>query len=93
MCLTFGVHIMDEERPLRSSKDESATVAIQRYMRLFDRYSSVEAQIKQAAKAEDEKETFRKSTQEYNHIRAAKMIRKKPLTTHGLQNLNSRNRA
>lgn len=53
---------LDEERPLRSSKDESATVAIQRYMRLFDRYSSVEAQIKQATKAEDEKETFRKST-------------------------------
>lgn len=77
MCLTFGVHIMDEERPLRSSKDESATVAIQRYMRLFDRYSSVEAQIKQAAKAEDEKETFRKSTQEYNHIRAAKNDKEK----------------
>ena len=68
---------LDEERPLRSSKDESATVAIQRYMRLFDRYSSVEAQIKQAAKAEDEKETFRKSTQEYNHIRAAKNDKEK----------------
>ncbi len=68
---------LDEERPLRSSKDESATVAIQRYMRLFDRYSSVEAQIKQATKAEDEKETFRKSTQEYNHIRAAKNDKEK----------------
>ena len=68
---------LDEERPLRSSKDESATVAIQRYMSLFDRYSSVEAQIKQAAKAEDEKETFRKSTQEYNHIRAAKNDKEK----------------
>lgn len=68
---------LDEERPLRSSKDESATVAIQRYMRLFDRYSSVEAQIKQAAKAEDEKETFRKSTQEYNHICAAKNDKEK----------------
>ena len=68
---------LDEERPLRSSKDESATVAIQRYMRLFDRYSSVEAQIKQATKAEDEKETFRKSTQEDNHIRAAKNDKEK----------------
>ena len=68
---------LDEERPLRSSKDESTAAAIQGYMRLFDRYSSVEAQIKQAAKAEDEKETFRKSTQEYNHVRAAKNDKEK----------------
>lgn len=68
---------LDEERPLRSSKDENTAAAIQGYMRLFDRYSSVEAQIKQAAKAEDEKETFRKSTQEYNHIRAAKNDKEK----------------
>lgn len=68
---------LDEERPLRSSKDENTAAAIQGYMRLFDRYSSVEAQIKQAAKAEDEKETFRKSTQEYNHVRAAKNDKEK----------------
>lgn len=68
---------LDEERPLRSSKDENTAAAIQGYMRLFDRYSSVEAQIKQAAKAEDEKETFRKSTREYNHIRAAKNDKEK----------------
>ncbi len=68
---------LDEERPLRSSKDEKTSDAIKGYMRLFDRYSSVEAQIKQAAAAEDEKETFRKSTQEYNHIRAAKNDKEK----------------
>lgn len=82
---------LDEERPLRSSKDEKTADAIKGYMRLFDRYSSVEAQIKQAAVAEDEKEAFRKSTQEYNHIRAAKMIRKKRQTKPGSPNLNSRN--
>ena len=68
---------LDEERPLRSSKDEKAADAIKGYMRLFDRYSSVEAQIKQAAVAEDEKEVFRKSTQEYNHVRAAKNDKEK----------------
>lgn len=68
---------LDEERPLRSSKDEKTADAIKGYMRLFDRYSSVEAQIKQAAVAEDEKEAFRKSTQEYNHIRAAKNDKEK----------------
>ena len=47
---------LDEERPLRSSKDEKTSDAIKNYMRLFDRYSAVEAQIKQAADAEDEKE-------------------------------------
>lgn len=68
---------LDEERPLRSSKDEKPVDAIKGYMRLFDRYSSVEAQIKQAAAAEDEKEAFRKSTQEYNHVRAAKNDKEK----------------
>lgn len=68
---------LDEERPLRSSKDEAAADAIKGYMRLFDRYSSVEAQIKQASTAEDEKEAFRKSTQEYNHVRAAKNDKEK----------------
>lgn len=68
---------LDEERPLRSSKDEKMADAIKGYMRLFDKYSSVEEQIKQAAKAEDEKEVFRKSTQEYNHVRAAKSDKEK----------------
>lgn len=68
---------LDEERPLRSSKDEASADAIKGYMRLFDRYSPVEAQIKQAATAEDEKEAFRKSTQEYNHVRAAKSDKEK----------------
>ena len=63
---------LDEERPLRSSKDEKTADAIKNYMRLFDRYAAVEAQIKQAAEAEDEKEAFRKTTQTYNHVRAAK---------------------
>lgn len=68
---------LDEERPLRSSKDEKAADAIKGYMRLFDRYAAVEAQIKQAATAEDEKEAFRKSTQEYNHVRSAKNDKEK----------------
>lgn len=68
---------IDEERPLRSAKDEKAADAIKAYMRLFDRYSAVEAQIKRAADAEDEKETFRKTTQQYNHVRAAKSAKEK----------------
>lgn len=70
---------IDEERPLRSAKDEKAADAIKAYMRLFDRYSAVEAQIKRAADAEDEKETFRKTTQQYNHVRAAKSAKEKGL--------------
>ena len=65
---------LDEERPLRSSKDERPADVVKNYMRLFDRYSAVEEQIKQAADAEDEKEAFRKTTQQYNHVRA-RMIR------------------
>ena len=68
---------LDEELPLRSSKDEKATDVIKNYMRLFDRYSAVEAQIKKAADAEDEKEAFRKTTQQYNHVRAAKNEKEK----------------
>ena len=68
---------LDEERPLRSSKDETAADAIKGYMRLFDRYSSVEAQINQAKKDEDEKEAFRKSIQQYHHVRAAKNEKEK----------------
>ena len=68
---------LDEERPLRYSKDETAADAIKGYMRLFDRYSSVEAQINQAKKVEDEKEAFRKSIQQYHHVRAAKNEKEK----------------
>lgn len=68
---------LDEERPLRSAKDEKAAEVIKSYMRLFDRYSAVEAQIKKAADAEDEKEVFRKTTQQYNHVRAAKNEKEK----------------
>lgn len=68
---------LDEERPLRSSKDETAADATKGYMRLFDRYSSVEAQINQAKKVEDEKEAFRKSIQQYHHVRAAKNEKEK----------------
>ena len=68
---------LDEERPLRSSKDETAADAIKGYMRLFDRYSSVEAQINQAKKVEDEKEAFSKSIQQYHHVRAAKNEKEK----------------
>lgn len=68
---------LDEERPLRSSKDETAADTIKGYMRLFDRYSSVEEQIKQAATAEDEKEAFRKSAQEYDHVSIAKNEKEK----------------
>ena len=63
---------LDEERPLNSSKDEKTADTIKNYMRLFDRYAAVAAQIKQAADVEDEKEAFRKTTQQYNHVRAAK---------------------
>lgn len=68
---------LDEERPLRSAKDEKTADAIKSYMRLFDRYSAVEAQIKQAADAEDEKEAFRKTTQQYSRVRAAKNDKEK----------------
>lgn len=68
---------LDEERPLRSAKDEKTADAIKSYMRLFNRYAAVEAQIKQAAAAEDEKEAFRKTTQQYNHVRAAKNDKEK----------------
>lgn len=68
---------LDEEHPLRSAKDEKTADAIKNYMRLFGKYSAVEAQIKMAAKAEDEKEAFRKTTQLYNHVRAAKNDKEK----------------
>lgn len=62
---------LDEEGPLKEAKDEGAETAIKKYMQLFGRYLPVEAQIKQAKTAEDEKETFKKSA-DYKHIQAAK---------------------
>ncbi len=62
---------LDEERPLKAAKDEKAESAIKRYMQLYGKYASVEAQIKQAKAAEEERDSFKKS-QEYKHIRAAK---------------------
>lgn len=62
---------LDEERPLRAAKDEKAEYAIKRYMQLYGKYTSVEAQIKQAKAAEDERDAFKKSS-DYKHIRAAK---------------------
>ncbi len=62
---------LDEERPLRAAKDESAEIAIKKYMQFFGRYLPVEAQIQQAKAAEDEKDAFKKST-DYKHIQAAK---------------------
>ena len=47
-----------KRRPLRSSKDEKYLADAIKGYALFDRYSSVEAQIKQAAVAEDEKKHF-----------------------------------
>jgi hypothetical protein len=68
---------LDEERPLQAAKDEKVSDAIKSYMKLFDRYAAVEAQIKQAKDADDEKEAFRKTTQQYNHVRAAKTPKEK----------------
>lgn len=68
---------LDEERPLNSSKKEKPTDTIKLYMQLFKKYSAVEAQIKQVAAAEDEKETFRKSTLQYGHVRSAKTEKEK----------------
>ena len=62
---------LDEERPLRAAKDEKAEYAIKRYMQLYGKYASVEAQIKQAKAAEEERDAFKKSS-DYKHIRAAK---------------------
>lgn len=62
---------LDEERPLKEAKDESAEAAIKKYMQLFGKYLTVEAQIQQAKEADDEKETFRKSA-DYRHIQASK---------------------
>ena len=62
---------LDEERPIRAAKDEKAESAIKRYMQLYGKYASVEAQINQAKAAEDERDVFKKS-QAYKHIRSAK---------------------
>ena len=73
----FTKETLDEERPLQAAKDEKVADAIKSYMKLFDRYAAVEAQSKQAAAAEDEKESFRKTTQQYNHVRATKTQKEK----------------
>ena len=62
---------LDEERPLRAAKDEKAEYAIKRYMQMYGKYESVEAQIKQAKAAEEERDAFKKSS-DYKHIRSAK---------------------
>lgn len=62
---------MDEERPLQAAKQENVKDAIKKYMQQFGKYNVVDAQIKQADKAADERDAFRK-TQQYEHIRAAK---------------------
>ena len=62
---------LDEERPLRAAKDEKTEYAIKRYMQLYGKYASVEAQIKQAKAAEEERDAFKKSS-DYKHIRTAK---------------------
>lgn len=62
---------LDEERPLRAAKDEKAEYAIKRYMQLYGKFAPVEAQIKQAKAAEEERDAFKKSS-DYKHIRAAK---------------------
>lgn len=62
---------LDEERPLKAAKDEKAEYAIKRYMQLYGKYAPVEAQIKQAKAAEEERDAFKKSS-DYKHIRAAK---------------------
>lgn len=61
----------DEEKPLHSAKAQKVDAVIKDYLLLFNKYASVEAQIKQAEQAEDEKEAFRKA-QAYKHIRGAK---------------------
>ncbi len=81
---------LDEERPLRSAKDEKVADVIKKYMQLFDKYSPVEAQIKQAAAAEDEKEAFRKTTQQYNHVRAAKTKKEKEANAKRISELEKR---
>ena len=62
---------LDEERPLKAAKDEKTEYAIKRYMQLYGKYAPVEAQIKQAKAAEEERDAFKKSS-DYKHIRAAK---------------------
>lgn len=62
---------LDEERPLKAAKNEKAEYAIKRYMQLYGKYASVEAQIRQAKVAEDERDAFKKSS-DYKLIRAAK---------------------
>lgn len=67
----YGRDTLDATRPLQVSKDGKIVDDIKRYLKQFEKYSVVEMQINQANKAEDEKETFRKSIA-YKYIRMAK---------------------
>lgn len=62
---------LDEERPLRSAKEEKSEAVIKNYMLLHDRFAAVEEQILLAAQAEDEREAFKKA-QQYETIRIAR---------------------
>lgn len=62
---------LDVEKPLQSAKDEKTADAIKSYMRLLNKYTAVEKQIKQAAFAKDKTDAFRK-TMNYKLIPAAK---------------------
>lgn len=81
---------LDEEHPLMSNKNEPATDAIKGYMRLFDRYSTVEELIKKASDANEEKEAFRKSTQKYNNVIAAKSEKEKNFNTSKISELEQK---
>ena len=62
---------LDEERPLRSAKEEKSEAVIKNYMLLYNRFAAVEEQIVLAAQAEDERDAFKKA-QQYETIRIAR---------------------
>lgn len=62
---------LDEEHPLQSAKREKPDVAIESFMKLWNRYSIVEKQIDTAQQAIEERDAFNQS-QKYNHIRSAR---------------------
>ena len=62
---------LDEERPLRSAKDEKGSATVKNYMLLYDRYAAVQEQTEQAAQAEDERDAFKKA-QQYETIRISR---------------------
>lgn len=83
---------LDEERPLRAAKDERAEGALKSYMRLFDRYATVAAQIKRAGNAEEEKEAFQKATQKYSLVRAARNVKDREANEERIATLECRER-